>query len=118
MSIQGSYYEVQESDGFVDVVLTRIGSIDLQIEGNLRALAGSAIGKECSLSYCSVTRHSLHGPYYALFACKIECLFNCKIEIDLHVYKIECLFKTRLSGLLFGVVAAQKPQMLCNLPVP
>ena len=81
MSIQGSYHEVQESDGFVDVVLTRIGSIDLQIEGNLRALAGSAIGKECSLSSCSVTRQvtSLYGPYYAstaLFACKIECLFK------------------------------------------
>ena len=46
VSIAASLYEVQESDGFVDVLVTKTGNLQDAIQGTLTTLVGSAQGKE------------------------------------------------------------------------
>ena len=45
VSIQGSSYEVRESDEFVTVVVKRKGNMEFPIQGMLISLAGSASGE-------------------------------------------------------------------------
>lgn len=45
VSIQGSSYEVQESDELVTVVVTRMGNMEFPIQGMLVSIAGSASGE-------------------------------------------------------------------------
>ena len=46
VSIGASLYEVQESDGFVDVLVTKTGNLQDAVQGTLTTLVGSAQGKE------------------------------------------------------------------------
>ena len=61
VSIAASLYEVQESDGFVDVLVTKTGNLQDAIQGTLPTLVGSAQGKEAAALYKPYYKKSVKG---------------------------------------------------------
>ena len=54
VSIEAATHEVQESDQFVSVVVTKTGNLQQPVHGLLTTLAGSANGKSLSTKISTI----------------------------------------------------------------